>query len=70
MPCNENDGGGRALRTTRKQYRAVGVRDGGHRPKPLTIDKSSVQDQQFEERRRIAERLVQAFREAGYSFAK
>ena len=27
----------------------------------------SVSDQQFEERLRIAERLVQAFREAGYS---
>ena len=26
----------------------------------------SLQDQQFEERRRIAERLVQALREAGY----
>jgi hypothetical protein len=33
--------------------------DEGQRPKPLTVE--------FEERQRIAERLVQAFREAGYS---
>jgi hypothetical protein len=36
--------------------------------KSPTVRKSqSQQDQQFEERLRIAERLVQAFREAGYS---
>jgi len=39
----------------------------GQPPKPLTVRKSqSQQDQQFEERLRIAERLVQALREAGY----
>jgi len=36
-------------------------------PKSSTVRESqSLQDQQFEERRRIAERLVQALREAGY----
>ena len=40
----------------------------GQPPKPLTVRKSqSQQDQQFEERRRTAERLVQALREVGYS---
>jgi hypothetical protein len=35
---------------------------------PQAVRKSrSQQDQEFEERRRIAERLVQDFREAGYS---
>ena len=39
----------------------------GQPPKPLTVRKSqSQQDQLFEERLRIAERLVQALREAGY----
>ena len=37
------------------------------RPKPPTVGRSSLQDQQFEERLRIAERIVQALREAGYS---
>ena len=37
-------------------------------PKSPTVRKSqSQQDQQFEERLRIAEHLVQALREAGYS---
>ena len=37
-------------------------------PKPPTVGESqSLQDQQFEERLRIAERLVQALRETGYS---
>jgi hypothetical protein len=37
-------------------------------PKPETVRKTQLQqDQQFEERLRIAERLVQALREAGYS---
>ena len=37
-------------------------------PRSETLRKSqSLQDQQFEERRRIAERLAQALREAGYS---
>jgi len=36
-------------------------------PKSPTVRESqSLQDQQFEERLRISERLVQAFREAGY----
>jgi hypothetical protein len=35
-------------------------------PKPPSKSQSQ-QDQQFEERQRIAERLVQALREAGYS---
>jgi hypothetical protein len=35
--------------------------DGGQRPKPLTVEFEE------QERQRIAERLVQAFREAGYS---
>jgi hypothetical protein len=34
---------------------------------PTVRQSQSLQDQQFEERRRIAERLVQALREAGYS---
>ena len=39
----------------------------GQPPKPLTVRKSqSQQDQQFEERLRIAERLVRALREASY----
>ena len=43
-------------------------RNGGAGQRPLTVRKSqSQQDQQFEERLRIAERLVQALREAGYS---
>jgi hypothetical protein len=37
------------------------------RPKPPNVDRSSLQDQQFEEQQRIAEHLVQALREAGYS---
>jgi hypothetical protein len=37
-------------------------------PKLPTVRKSqSLQDHQFEERRRFTERLVQDFREAGYS---
>ena len=37
-------------------------------PKSPTVREfQSLQDQQFEERRRIAERLVQALREAAYS---
>jgi hypothetical protein len=37
-------------------------------PKSPTVRKSqSLQDQQFEERQRFAERLVQDLREAGYS---
>ena len=37
-------------------------------PKSPTVRESqSLQDQQFEERRRFAERLVQDLREAGYS---
>jgi hypothetical protein len=36
------------------------------RSKPPTVGRSSLQDQQFEERLRIAERIVQALREAGY----
>ena len=37
-------------------------------PKSPTVRESqSLQDQQFEERLRIAKRLVQALREAGYS---
>jgi hypothetical protein len=34
---------------------------------PCTDQKSELQDQQFEEHLRIAEHIVQAFREAGYS---
>ena len=42
-------------------------RNGGAGQRPLTVRKSqSQQDQLFEERLRIAERLVQALREAGY----
>ena len=37
------------------------------RPKLPTVVKSSLQDQLFENRLQIAERLVRAFREAGYS---
>ena len=37
------------------------------RSKPPTVGRSSLQDQQFEERLRIAERIVQALREAGHS---
>ena len=37
------------------------------RPKPPTVGRSSLQDQQFEEHLHIAERIVQALREAGYS---
>jgi hypothetical protein len=37
------------------------------RPKPPTVGRSSLQDQQFEEYPRLAERIVQALREAGYS---
>jgi hypothetical protein len=36
------------------------------RSKPPTVGRSSLQDQQFEEHLRIGERIVQAFREAGY----
>ena len=37
-------------------------------PRSIKVRESqSLQDQQFEERLRIAERLVQALREAGYS---
>ena len=37
-------------------------------PNSTTVQKSqSLQDQQFEERIRIAERIAQALREAGYS---
>jgi hypothetical protein len=36
-------------------------------PKPPTLGRSTLQDQQFEERLKIAERLVQALREAGRS---
>jgi hypothetical protein len=42
--------------------------EAAQQPKSPTVRKSqSLQDQQFEERRRIAEHLVQALREAGYS---
>jgi hypothetical protein len=42
--------------------------EAGQPPKPRTVRKSqSLQDQQFEERRRFAERLVQDLREAGFS---
>jgi hypothetical protein len=37
------------------------------RPKPPTVGRSSLQRQQFEERLRIAERIVQALHEAGHS---
>ena len=37
------------------------------RSKPPTIGRSSLLDQQFEKHLRIAERIVQALREAGYS---
>jgi hypothetical protein len=37
------------------------------RPKPPTVGRSSLQDQRFEEHLHIAERIVQALREAGYS---
>ena len=37
------------------------------RSKPPTIGRSSLQDQQFEERPRIAERIVQVLHEAGHS---
>jgi hypothetical protein len=37
------------------------------RPKPPTVGRSSLQDQQFEERLRIAEGIVQALPEVGYS---
>ena len=37
------------------------------RSKPPTVGRSSLQHQQFEEHLRIAERIVQALREAGYS---
>jgi hypothetical protein len=36
-------------------------------PPPTDRKSQSLQDQQFKQRRRIAERLVQAFRNAGYS---
>ena len=36
-------------------------------PKPPTVGRSSLQDQRFEEHLHIAERIVQALREAGYS---
>jgi hypothetical protein len=38
-----------------------------HRSTPTTVGGSSPQDQQFEERLRIAEHIVQVFRESGYS---
>jgi hypothetical protein len=34
---------------------------------PSTVGRSSLQDQQFAERLRIADRIVQVFREFGYS---
>ena len=37
------------------------------RSKPPTVGRLSVQDQRFEEHLHIAERIVQALREAGYS---
>jgi hypothetical protein len=37
------------------------------RAKPPTVGRSSLQRQQFEERLRIAERIVQALHEAGHS---
>jgi len=37
------------------------------RSKPLAVVRSTLQDRQFEKHLRIAERIVQAFREAGYS---
>jgi hypothetical protein len=40
---------------------------GAERPKSPTVGRSSLQDQQFEERLRIAERIVQALLEARYS---
>ena len=40
---------------------------GAQRPKPPTVGRSSLQDQRFEEHLHIAERIVQALREAGYS---
>ncbi|MGC2124060.1 MAG: hypothetical protein WA652_14515 [Xanthobacteraceae bacterium] len=36
-------------------------------PPPIDRESLSLQDQQFEQRRRIAERLIQALRQAGYS---
>jgi len=36
------------------------------RPKPPTVGRSSLHDQQFEKRLRIAEHIVQALREAGH----
>ena len=41
--------------------------EAAQRPKPPTVGRSSLQDQRFEERLRIAERIVQALREAGHS---
>ena len=44
---------------------------GVHPSKSLTVGKSqSLQDEQYEERLRIAERLVQILREAGYSLCE
>jgi hypothetical protein len=37
------------------------------RPEPPGVGKSSLQGQEYEKRLRIAERLVQTFRLAGYS---
>jgi hypothetical protein len=37
------------------------------RSKPPTVGRSSLRDQQFEEHLRIAERIIQALCEAGYS---
>jgi hypothetical protein len=37
------------------------------RSKPPTVGRSSLQRQQFEERLRIAERIIQALHEAGHS---
>ena len=41
--------------------------EAAQRSKPPTVGRSSLQDQQFEERLLIAERIIQALREAGYS---
>jgi hypothetical protein len=44
------------------------MRPGTMHDKPKAAPETlSLQDQQFEERRRFAERLVEALREAGYS---
>jgi hypothetical protein len=41
--------------------------EAAQRSKPPTVGRSSLQDQQFEERLLIAERIVQDLCEAGYS---